>query len=73
MVGIDLRSISYNKNGLISSDRNYCQRLENIRQLERAFNEVKASYAEEYDETLTNVIGQIKNKMKRNPKMKEGR
>ena len=45
-------------------------RLESIRQLESAFNEVKASYAQEYDATLTNVIEHIKDKLKKNAKVR---
>lgn len=52
--------------GIIETDG---QRLESIRQLEEAFNEIKSSYAQEYDQTLVNIINQIKDKMKRNQKM----
>jgi len=45
-------------------------RLESIRQLESAFNEVKASYSQEYDATLTNVIEHIKDKLKKNVKVR---
>lgn len=54
--------------GTIEEDQ---KRLESIYQLEKAFNEVKASYSQEYNETLLNAMKEIKSKMKRNPKMKE--
>jgi hypothetical protein len=54
--------------GIVDTDG---QRLESIRHLEKAFNEVKESYSREYDQTLTNVIEQIKNRMKQNLKMRQ--
>lgn len=47
------------------------ERLESIRRLEKAFNEVKTSYSKEYNSTLSGVIDHIKGKIKGNEKMKE--
>ncbi len=47
------------------------KRLENIRQLENAFNEVKSSYANEYNNTLAEVNEKIKTKLKENAKIRD--
>lgn len=54
--------------GVIEEDQ---KRLESISKLEDAFNEVKASYAQEYNSTLSEALDQIKIRMKKNPKMVE--
>jgi len=51
----------------IEEDQN---KLESIGQLEEAFNEVKSNYRQEYDTNLKVVIEHIKDKLKRNEKIK---